>query len=196
VRNRVLACVVLTVVVLTGCASSKPRVAVVGDSITVLAGGAITQDLRGRYDPDIQAELGQRIDQMLPALAGQLRHHPRAVVVNLGTNDMLQAQVHPDWQTGFVRLVAMVASSPCVVFVTVSSLGRSPVSTPAVADDIDAAIARAVVDHHNFHVVDWNALVHAGNGMSLLLPDKVHPSAEGSRRLAGAIRDVLEHRCD
>jgi lysophospholipase L1-like esterase len=195
VRNRVLACVVVTAA-LTGCAASKPRVAVVGDSITVVAGGAITQDLRARYHPDIQAELGQRIDQMLPALAEQLRHHPRAVVVNLGTNDMLQAQVHPDWQSGFVRLVAMVSSLPCVVFVTISSLGRSSISEPAVAGDINDAIARAVVDHPNFHVVDWNALVHADNGSSLLLPDNVHPSAQGSQRLAAAIRDALAHKCD
>jgi lysophospholipase L1-like esterase len=195
VRNRVVAGVVL-LAGLAGCGTSKPRVAVVGDSITVVAGGAITRDLHSRYRPDIQAQLGQRIDQMLPTLAQQLRRHPSVVVVNLGTNDMLQAQMHPDWQSGFVRLVAMVSSSPCVVFVTISSLGRSNISVPAVADDIDSAIAHAVLDHRNFHVVDWNVLVHARDGLSLLLPDKVHPSPAGTQRLAGAIRDALQHDCE
>ena len=193
-RKSVVTCVLL-IAALTGCGSSTPRVAVVGDSITVLAGRDIAKDLHTRYHTDIQAQLGQRIDQMLPALARQLRHHPHAVVVNLGTNDMLQAQIHPDWQSGFIRLVSMVASSPCVVFVTISSLGRSNISEPAVAGAINAAIARAVLDHHNFHVVDWNALVHSPNGLSLLIPDKIHPSAEGSQRLASAIRGALEHRC-
>ncbi|HTD50912.1 MAG TPA: hypothetical protein VK771_09950, partial [Acidimicrobiia bacterium] len=73
-------------------------VSVVGDSITVVARPDISSALAGSYDTNVHGIWGQRIDQMLPTLSAVLRQHPSAVVVNLGSNDAIQAETHRGWQ--------------------------------------------------------------------------------------------------
>jgi lysophospholipase L1-like esterase len=169
-------------------------VPVVGDSITFLATHDIAVALGGTYHPEIQSKIGQRIDQMLPPLRDALRTDPFAVVVNLGTNDALQARTHPDWRSGFARMVEMLAPARCVELATVSTLVDAR-GTPPVAVEINRAIAAAVSTHPNFHVVDWNAAVHRANGLSLLKSDRIHPSPAGQLALAVLIRSALDHDC-
>src|SRR2546423_11881593 len=94
-RNLLLGIVVVALAALViGRAprGSSPRtVPVVGDSITVFSSRDISTVLSGAYRPAVHAQIGARIDQMLPTLRALLRAHPYAVVVNLGTNDVLQA---------------------------------------------------------------------------------------------------------
>jgi lysophospholipase L1-like esterase len=172
----------------------KPTVAVVGDSITVLAGHDISAALSHGYRSDVKAQLGKRIDQMLPALAEALRSHPFGVVVNLGTNDAMQSDTHPDWRSGFARMVALVAPGRCVVLTTISTLLPGS-ARRTVAAQINGAIAGAVSSHQNFHVVDWNAAVRGENGGSLLAPDRVHPSRIGQLTLAARSRAVVDDDC-
>jgi lysophospholipase L1-like esterase len=170
-------------------------VVVVGDSITVVAQPDIAAALAGAYDPDIHAIWGQRIDQMLPTLTVVLHQHPSDVVVNLGTNDAIQAATHPDWQRAFNQMIAMLASTHCVILTTVSTrLDTSP-GSQLVAADIDAAITSVRSAWPNFHVVDWNAAVHAANGDGLLSSDRIHPSPAGQLTLSALIRTALDHDC-
>lgn len=173
---------------------SSSRVPVVGDSITFVSAHEIATALEGRYQPDLHAAIGERIDQMLPALRTALRADPFAVVVNLGTNDALQARTHPDWQRGFTSMVAALAPVRCVVLTTISSLVDGP-SASAVASEINRAISEAVSAHPNFHVVDWNAAVHRPSGPSLLDAGRIHPSPAGQVVLAGLLRTALDHDC-
>lgn len=175
--------------------SKPPRVAVIGDSITVFATPAVGQELHGSARLDVRAEMGRRIDEMLPALTQAIAAHPHAVVVDLGTNDVLQAQTHPAWQPGFVRMVALLSSVPCVGITTINTGVEGPIAVPSVAEDINAAISAAVRRHANFHVIDWNAAVHAPGGAALLIPDHVHPTSAGSMRLASLIRAVVTREC-
>ena len=105
--------------------------AVVGDSITVLSAPGVVGELDG-YAVYVRAEDGKRMDQMLPALGQEVRRHPEAIVINLGTNDAVQAQTHPDWLTGFDAAWDLVRSERCVVFVTVNTyadkIGRERVA--------------------------------------------------------------------
>ena len=117
------------------------------------------------------------------------------MVVNLGTNDVLQGQTHPDWKSGFTRMVALLAPARCVVLTTISTLVRGRTAIPAVASEINRAIATAASSHRNFHVVDWNAAVHGSNGASLLSADRIHPSPAGQLALAVLIRAALDHDC-
>jgi lysophospholipase L1-like esterase len=172
----------------------KPTVAVVGDSITLLAGADISTALSHGYRSDVKAQIGKRIDQMLPTLAEELRTHPFAVVVNLGTNDAEQATTHPDWRSGFARMVELLGPARCVVLTTIGTL--VPGSAPrTVASQINGAIAGAVSSHQNFHVVDWNAAVRGANGGSLLGADRVHPSTAGELTLAALSRAVVDDAC-
>lgn len=186
---------VLLIIVAAVARGSTPTVPVVGDSITFFAGTDITAALADNYHADVHSGIGKRIDQMLPTLQAAVRHHPFAVIVNLGTNDALQAQTHPDWRSGFERMIAILTPVRCVVLTTISSLVHDSVAAPAVASDINDAIVAAAADHPNLHVVDWNAAVHAPNGTSLLIPDRIHPSTAGEITLAALDRSTLDHDC-
>ena len=113
--------------------SSKPSVVFVGDSITVLATPAIHQLLDPKYDVEILAVIGIRINKSLPALESALKFHPDAVVVNLGTNDALQGGVHPAWLSSWDKLIRITRNTPCVVLTTVNpaadALSHRPIAT-------------------------------------------------------------------
>ena len=187
-----VAVVALVFVVLTR--PSSQTVPVVGDSITFFAGRDISAALGDTYHADVHAGIGKRIDQMLPAVQGVMRDHPFAVVVDLGTNDALQARTHPDWRTAFRQMIAALSPAQCVMLTTINTLidGRS--GTP-VASEINRAIAAAASTHANFHVVDWNAAVHGVNGVDLLLADQIHPSPAGQLTLAALIHAAVDHDC-
>ena len=170
-------------------------VVVVGDSIVFSATQEISTALKGRYHPVIETGIGQRIDQMLPTLRRVVRTDRFAVAVDLGTNDVLHAESHPDWRTGFSRMVATLTPVRCVVLTTVSTLVDGPTATPGVATEINRAIAEAVSEHPNFHVIDWNAAVHKSNGARLLDADQVHLSPAGKVVLAGMIRSAVDRDC-
>src|SRR5258708_4768564 len=172
-----------TIAVVVVRRSSRP-VPVIGDSITFLASHDISSALGGAYHAEIHGGVGKRIDEMLPILGEELREHPFAVVVDLGTNDVLQARTHPDWQRGFERMIAMLVSSRCVVMTTISTRVDGPSASPEVAAEINDAIAMVVTSHRNFHAVDWNAAVHGIDGASLLVADRIHPSPAGQLTLA------------
>jgi hypothetical protein len=189
--------VVVTVVIIVATPTrlSTRTVGVVGDSITVLARREMSTVLGDAYRADVHAKSGQRIDQMLPTLARVLRDKPFAVVVNLGTNDALQAQTHPEWRSGFARMVGLLAAARCVVLTTISTVLPGTSERRATASEINRAIAAAVVSHQRFHVVDWNAAVHGANGARLLVADRIHPSPAGQLTLAVLTRATLDHDC-
>ena len=179
---------------LSGCGAGKgPVVVVVGDSITVISAPGVEAELRG-YSLYMRAVDGKRIGEMVPLLRAEMQRTPRAVVVNLGTNDAMQAQTHPDWLAGFNAVWDLVQHRPCVVFVTVSTnadyLGKA-----RVAADINDTIRQLAKQHHNVQVVDWNSAVHADP--SLLASrnppkDNIHPySSRGWRWLGNHYRSAL-----
>jgi lysophospholipase L1-like esterase len=174
---------------------SGGQVAVIGDSITVLSKPYFARAFGSSGGADVRATSGKRIDQMLPALKAALKAKPRAVVVNLGTNDVLQGQYHPNWRPAFDRMIELLAPKHCVVLTTISSRAWSPTALPAEADVINRAITTAAAAHPNFHILDWNALVHSPNGDALLYFDKVHPSPNGQALLAQQAQEIIKRDC-
>ena len=196
-RLRAVVAPALAVAILaTACSggNTRPVVGVVGDSITVISAPGLESELRG-YALYIRAIDGQRIDEMLPALRAELARHPKAVVINLGTNDALQSQTHPDWQPGFDTAWRLVESLPCVVYVTVNTAADTLYSHGTVAADINTAIRTLAREHHNIRIVDWNAAVH--EDPSLLSGakgpgDSIHPYSRSSWHWLGDnYRDAL-----
>ena len=184
--------VTLVAIVVRPGSSTVP---VVGDSITFFAGRDISGALGSGYHADVHAGIGKRIDEMLTTVRDVMRDHPLAVVVDLGTNDALQAQTHPDWQTGFHRLIAVLSPAQCVVLTTINTLVDGRSGGLLVASAINSAIAAVASRHRNFHVVDWNAAVHRVDGANLLMADQIHPSAAGQLTLAALVRTALVHDC-
>ena len=186
--------IVAASLLLSGCGGSKgPVVVVVGDSITVISAPGVEAELRG-YALYMRAVDGKRIDEMIPMLRAEMRRRPKAVVVNLGTNDALQARTHPNWLTGFNTVWGLTQSRPCVVFVTVST-NADDLGKGTVAVAINAAIRRLAAEHHNVQVVDWNTAVHTDKGLlaSRHPPaDNIHPySSRGWRWLGNHYRSAL-----
>src|SRR4051794_24235314 len=131
---------------------------------------------------------------MLPTIAQVADAHPFAIVVNLGSNDALQARSHPDWRAGFARMLSLVAPQRCVLFTTINARLPGPTDTARIADEINRALVVAAGEHHNFHVIDWNAVVET-NGSTLLTADDIHPSPAGQLKLAALIRTALPKEC-
>jgi hypothetical protein len=170
-------------------------VAVVGDSITVLVRDDLRRELSPRYRADVRAQNGKRIDEMLVPLRGALQAKPRDAVVNLGTNDALQAVTHPSWHAGFSSMVRALEPVKCAVLVNISTALPHGPRTNKVAGDINAAIGRAVAEHPNMHVIDWDARVRGAGGAALVEEDRIHPSARGQVALATEIRQALDTEC-
>ncbi len=156
------------------------RVTVIGDSLTVRA----TTQIRAAFRGDrisINGENGKRADELVAAL----KHHLPAdvVIVNVGTNDAIQARTHPDWRSGFDEIVSLVENVPCVVFATVSTIvGSAEHST--VAAQINAEIRNLARSRSNVRVVDWNAAVHGPDAKNYLDFDGIHETPAGAEWFA------------
>jgi lysophospholipase L1-like esterase len=189
-----VAAILAAIVAFDGPGSSR-TVPVVGDSITFFAGRDISGALNGAYHADVRGEIGKRIDEVLPTLQAAIRRSPFAVVVNLGTNDALQARTHPEWRSGFERMIAALSPTRCVLLTTISTRLAGPSAVREVASAINDAIGAAVTAHPNMHIVDWNGALHGPDGAGLLLPDRTHPSAAGQLTLAKLVRGALDRDC-
>jgi hypothetical protein len=169
--------------------------AIVGDSITVLIRHELQHRLGTRYHADVRARNGARIDEMLEPLRTALQNNPRDVVVNLGTNDALEAATRPAWQPGFVEMIDALAREDCVVLVNINSEMRQGSASDRAALDINAALDRVVRTHPNMHVLDWNARVGGPAGDTFLQADRIHPSTKGQAVLSTGIRRALDTDC-
>jgi lysophospholipase L1-like esterase len=186
----------IAIVALVGVSTPSPHsVQVVGDSIAFYAGTDISAAFGGGYHVDVHSGIGRRIDEMLPTLHTAIERHPDAVVVDLGTNDAREAHSHPDWRTGFDRMIQMLLPERCVVLATVSTLVVGEPGADKQAAAINDRIAAEVAIHRNLHIADWNTAVHGIHGAQLLQPDRVHPSAAGQLTLAALVRTALDHDC-
>jgi GDSL-like Lipase/Acylhydrolase family len=174
---------------------SKPNVVFDGDSITVLATPAVHQRLDPSYEVQILAVIGTRISQSLPALESAMRLHPYAVVENLGTNDALQGGTHPDWVSGWDKLVRITRTTPCVVLTTINPtadvLRHRPVAT-RINTDIRALAAR---DPKKYKVADWSGFLsrHVDTQRIYLRaePLLIHPTPAGAAELALLDQEAL-----
>jgi GDSL-like lipase/acylhydrolase family protein len=174
---------------------NKPSVVFDGDSITVLATPAIHQILDRRYDVEVLAVDGIRIDQALPALELALKSHPYAVVENLGTNDALQDDPYADWVTGWQQLIQATKSTPCVVLTTVNpnadQLFHRPIATKINAD----IIALAARHPKKYKVANWSGFLsrHVSSETTYLEVQSllIHPTPAGAIKLATLDRNAL-----
>ena len=88
---------------------------------------------------------------------------PHSIVINLGTNDVIQSNRHwrSDWQT----LMSDTAAVPCEVLFTVNDIADAYIRRPGgpTAQDINRLISDAhqQADPTRVHVIDWNGEVKA-----------------------------------
>jgi hypothetical protein len=171
-------------------ANGKPRLAFVGDSITVQS----TDDINAHYEADygvkITALVGVGVKDAAPWVAHDAAQTPAIEVINLGTNDAASiAGLNRDNETVDevnAELDAFDSEFPdsCVVFVTVNT--HNPSWGPAQAAEIDAHI-RATFPH----VADWDA---AYDPSYFDRTDTPHPNETGRQALL-ALEDAAIAGC-
>lgn len=183
-----------------------PRVAVLGDSITALSASPIETTLAPDYAWNVDGQSGYTIAQSEPQLQAMLtdpQGSPQDVITELGTNDAIEYPTLGNaWQASLTAESNALASTPCVIWVNVSTYSELnlPAGTPYVASEIDVAIAKLVAQHPNFHLLDWNAWVDQGtNYSSYIVPSAfglgIHPNVAGEQQIADLYQYALSQDC-
>ena len=162
-----------------------PRLAIIGDSITVVSTDALAAALEGDHATSMTAVIGIKADAQLVTAQRYVATDPTVVVINLGTNDVSQHDPTAEYRS---ELDAMVALFPdrCVVVTTIT--------TQAPVPDDFARRAREYNDHiRTFaHVADWDAAIgRAVAAGRQVTTDGVHPNPDGQQLYAQVIRDAV-----
>ena len=174
-----------------------PRIAILGDSITVVSAGSIRSTLSHEYDADIRATLGVTAGQMLPAAQEALAHNPDQVVIALGSNDALHGTPPATAAADIGKLVALFPQAHCIHLVTLNThMTDNGRSVAGPAELLNAAIVHLQSTDPRIHLIDWNKAVsddiaaHPPGGT--LLADTVHPNAAGQAVFANQIKAALD----
>lgn len=187
----VLVLAVIAYVVVDRLTSSEGRrVAIIGDSIT--AGNA--QDLVNVIGPHfkltLRAKAGLRTDEMIGQAQEIAGMKFDQVIINLGTNDVVQNVPTAQAIGNLRRLVAIFSGARCIHIVNVNAQMKAFGAARPQATDLDNQIKALSHDTSRVDVIDWNAIVTKhGNGITI---DTVHPTPAGEQLLAHAYSDALE----
>jgi acyl-CoA thioesterase-1 len=198
--RRLLPAAVLAAAGWDGCTGGKgPLVAFLGDSLTEGYGlpldeaypALLARDLarRGRPIRVLNAgRSGDTIAQGAARLPAVLRARPDVLVVALGVNDALRGTSADAAERTLRRVVAEARAAGALVLL-VGTEPPAALATPH-ARRFSSIYARVASDERLAFVPDLLAGVSDTPG--LVLPDALHPTAAGQRRLAETVRAVLE----
>ena len=166
--------------------SSRPTVAVVGDSITALSRQSIATSLaQAGYQPSIEAVYGIELVQAVPVVDQLVEQKPNDWIIELGTNDA--GRDNPLWALPFLADWQQVRSSGCVIYLSVSPRAGQ------IAAQINVSLAGLARAHANVHILDWGSLEY-GNP-TWIEPDMIHPTPAGQAELAALEARVLRRYC-
>lgn len=205
-RRALLAAGALVVVsaCLLGCETHQPysdngapKIGIVGDSLTVISAfdGTVDATFHPAYDTDVEAKFGQTAED--PATATWLHTAaapgPRAVVIELGTNDARREEI--SIATVEATLASLDdqarASEPgyvgtdCVVYMTVDT------TNPSWGPDRAAAINTWV--RQQPHYYDWDETVRTWQGDPLFdRPDDPHGTVLAFQTMMNGLRAAID----
>lgn len=184
-------------------ATSAPgaRIVIIGDSITAMSVDPIRSGLGDGYDVRIAATSGRRIDEQMDVATGAAGRDNEQVIINLGTNDVLQDQ--QDLEASAASLRQMVALFPdvrCIHLVTVSDGARgmgvalTAEQVAGRAGRINAEIRALAAADPRITVIDWDQQVRdyeAANPDDSPTSDTIHPNGVGKQMLVDDYRAAL-----
>ncbi len=177
----------------------EPTVVVIGDSITVVAGPAITTELERRWDPVVSGWPGLTIAGQMATARELASRDPEQVVINLGTNDVTGTDDLAPALDSLTEMVALFPDARCIHLVTVSDGIVVPGRDAAArAAELNAGIAALAADDPRLRVIDWAATLREAqvtNPEVVFTEDTVHPEEPGQRLLADAYARSLA-TCD
>lgn len=177
-------------------ARAGPKVELVGDSITFISTGTFTGRLGNDWNVIVSGVSGDRADQRLPDLPGLVAEDPRQVVINLGTNDVLQKKEPAETIVALEKVGAAFGHARCIHLVTISENMTSFTDTGlgSRAAQLNGLI-RDLAGRHGWGVVPWAQLVRdyeqGAHPFGPLTTDTVHPTPLGQQILSDAYRKAL-----
>jgi hypothetical protein len=169
----------------------EPRtpLAVLGDSMVAMAKDQIVGAAKDAgYAASVDGIPGIRLEQRMDAIATLSNHPSGPVVIELGTNDILQG-VPADKVAAYAdQAAAALAADPCVVFVTAGLLfdGND------LAQGFNQHLHDLAAAHPNFHVFDWDTEFRQHPDWTT---DSVHLQPPYLSTYAAGIVDTVHRSC-
>lgn len=189
---------------LTSCADSGDRVLVLGDSITAMDNSDLEADLGADYRFVISGNFGLTTQQVMPEAQTLAERSYDQVIINLGTNDVLQGRSARSAVDTIAQQVAMFDSARCIHVVNVNENMVDQTEGRSASEDarrFNEALQTYVDSQDRVELIDWNAVAsqHLSDSeppTSTLTTDSIHPTQEGNRALnelyAAALGDCPE----
>jgi len=171
-------------------------VAMVGDSITENSEAALRDAIGKGYKVNLRARGGYRVQEMEPYAIELSTTGPEQVVINLGTNDVLQSWPLDESIATFDRMVKSFSGATCVHVVTINEQ-MSAERAPGVHERAAAfnERLRQVAADNGVDVIDWATTVNddvaAGSKKGGLTTDSIHPNSLGKHELGSMISNAL-----
>jgi len=177
----------------TSTDDDRPRALVLGDSITDHGQRVLRNTIGPLYTLSIEGQDNFRVDDQLPVAERWATRDFQQVVINLGTNDVVQGWPVDQSAAGLQRMVDLFPGATCIHLTTVSETlpGRTSTTTADAASLNDTIRAMASNDPR-LRIVDWNAIVLAQQERGVeLTSDGVHPTTEGQQLLVDAYEQSM-----
>ncbi|HKY15561.1 MAG TPA: SGNH/GDSL hydrolase family protein [Microthrixaceae bacterium] len=168
------------------------KVAMLGDSISAVAGRALADDLSD-YDVSLRAHFGATVADMAADSAALTGERPVQVVVDLGTNDALRGVAPAETKATLSAIIGGFGDAECVHLVNINTsmkdLGQGGASMSEPAQAVNGVLDELVEADDRLRIIDWDSMVAADPG---LVDDTVHPNEAGQAALADAVADSLD----
>ena len=194
----VLLVVVLAVAALWWTGRGGGGVVLYGDSITMQTGPVFERVLGGEYEVTTDGIPNLRSTERVESAATLAEGGPDQVIINLGTNDILQSGALDEAEAALDRIGTTFAGARCVHLVTVNDkmVNFQDKTMNQRAADLNRSI-RELAGRQGWGVVPWDEIVRdydaAGSPEGPLTSDTVHPTdAVGQPKLAEAYRQALD----
>ena len=175
----------------------RPSVLLVGDSITAISERLVTDELHGDYRVLTSGAPKRRADERVHDLPLLVATKPDAVVVNLGTNDVIQHTDLAATAKAIEKIGGAFPTERCVILVTVNQNMYSASDARLGPDAV--AVNRLIVAlaaRRGWTLVRWDEIVHRyiaeGEPNGHLSVDTIHPRPIGQKLLADAYRRALK----
>ncbi len=173
----------------TGCVNAGDSVAILGDSITALGYGSLEESLGDTYGLAITGNFGMTVEEVLPEarrLASERVNDQ--VIINLGSNDVLQDLPVEESMAALGEMVALYPDARCIHLVDINehmvieSTGESR-TDQAVA--FNAALEEFSDSDDRLGVISWNDIASEELNdedppWSTLTTDSIHPTDQGN----------------
>lgn len=191
-----LVAVAIQVAAVVGIGKNRPPVAVIGDSITEQGQKAIFNDLSADYKLTVDGKGGFRIDEQLPTAERFATRRFDQVIIELGTNDVMQKWSLGDSEANLRQIVSMFPDARCVHLVDVNeSLSSRTVDAPARARQLNQAMRGIAASDSRVDIIDWAGIVRRYETVDPAEPittDGIHPGPTGQDLLVSAYEDALK----